>query len=131
MYDAMDYILQCSSNTAFQGVLERAVEREIISKEEHKYFEQALAVNTCDGAGGVCAFNGTGNSSRHIVAGFGLVHPAVELLTAAPEQSQINQSIDSMAALLIKKSMGFQGWQPLIYVMLYVFIAHREDQQIL
>lgn len=106
LYDAMDYILQCSSNTAFQGVLERAVEREIISKEEHKYFEQALAVNTCDGAGGVCAFNGTGNSSRHIVAGFGLVHPAVELLTAAPEQSQINQSIDSMAALINKEEYG-------------------------
>ncbi|MFB4165377.1 dihydroxy-acid dehydratase [Alteribacillus sp. JSM 102045] len=106
LHDAMAYILQCSSNTSFQGVFERAVERGIITKEEHKYFEKELAVNTCDGSGGVCAFNGTGNSSRHIVAGFGLVHPSVELLTAAPEQHQVNDAIDSLADMMNKPEFG-------------------------
>jgi dihydroxy-acid dehydratase len=98
--DAMAYILQCSSNTAFQGVLTRAVEKGIITKEEHKDFEKRLAVNTCDGKGGVCAFNGTGNSSRHLVAGLGLVHPALELLTDPPTGEQINQALDSLAGMI-------------------------------
>ncbi|WCK56858.1 dihydroxy-acid dehydratase [Aneurinibacillus sp. Ricciae_BoGa-3] len=98
--DAMAYILQCSSNTAFQGVLERAKERGLISQAEHKDFEKRLAVATCDEHGGVCAFNGTGNSSRHLVAGLGLVHPAVELLTAPPSQEQINQALDSLATMI-------------------------------
>ena len=98
--DAMAYILQCSSNTAFQGVLDRARERGIISKGEHKDYEKRLAVATCDGQGGVCAFNGTGNSSRHLVAGMGLVHPALELLTAPPEQIEVNLAVDSLAKLM-------------------------------
>lgn len=98
--DAMAYILQCSSNTAFQGVLERATERGIITKAAHKDYEKRLAVATCDGKGGVCAFNGTGNSSRHLVAGLGLVHPAVELLTDSPNQAQVNEALDSFATMI-------------------------------
>lgn len=98
--DAMDYILQCSSNTAFQGVLQRATERGIVSKETHKDYEKRLAVATCDGSGGVCAFNGTGNSSRHLVAGMGLVHPTLELLTSAPNQVQVNEAVDSLANMI-------------------------------
>ncbi|WP_078553443.1 dihydroxy-acid dehydratase [Bacillus alkalicellulosilyticus] len=98
--DALAYILQCSSNTAFQGVLERATERGIITKEVHKDFEKRLAVATCDGSGGVCAFNGTGNSSRHLVAGMGLVHPELELLTEAPNQQQVNAAVDSLAQVI-------------------------------
>ncbi|QQK78837.1 dihydroxy-acid dehydratase [Salicibibacter cibi] len=106
LHDAMSYILQCSSNTSFQGVFERAVGHEVISEEEHKYFEKQLAVNTCDGQGGVCAFNGTGNSSRHIVAGFGLVHPSLELLTDAPSQPAINEAIDQFSVMLNKEEYG-------------------------
>ena len=98
--DAMAYILQCSLNTAFQGVLERATERGIITKVAHKDYEKRLAVATCDGSGGVCAFNGTGNSSRHLVAGMGLVHPALELLTQSPNQSQVNEALDSLATMI-------------------------------
>jgi dihydroxy-acid dehydratase len=104
--DALAYILQCSSNTAFQGVLERARERGIISKEQHEDYEKRLAVATCDGQGGVCAFNGTGNSSRHLVAGMGLVHPALELLTAPPTQSEVNQAVDSLAFMINNPVFG-------------------------
>ncbi|MCM3118315.1 dihydroxy-acid dehydratase [Neobacillus sp. MER 74] len=104
--DALAYILQCSSNTAFQGVLERARERGIISKEQHEDYEKRLAVATCDGQGGVCAFNGTGNSSRHLVAGMGLVHPALELLTAPPTQFEVNQAVDSLALMINNPIFG-------------------------
>ncbi|MBM7691538.1 dihydroxyacid dehydratase/phosphogluconate dehydratase [Peribacillus deserti] len=104
--DTMAYILQCSSNTAFQGVFERAYERGILTHEQHKYFEMRLAVATCDGQGGICAFNGTGNSSRHLVAGLGLVHPAVELLTDPPSQRQINAVLDSFAGMINDERYG-------------------------
>jgi dihydroxy-acid dehydratase len=98
--DTMGYILQCTSNTAFQGVLARAREVGALSLEEHKALEKALAVNTCDAKGGICAFNGTGNSSRHLVAGLGLVHPAVELLTEPPTQAQVDAAVDALFGLI-------------------------------
>ncbi|MED0653998.1 dihydroxy-acid dehydratase [Anoxybacillus geothermalis] len=98
--DALAYILQCSSNTAFQGVLERARGKGLITKEQHEDYEKRLAVATCDSQGGVCAFNGTGNSSRHLIAGLGLIHPALELLAAPPTQEQINMALDSLAHLM-------------------------------
>jgi dihydroxyacid dehydratase/phosphogluconate dehydratase len=94
--DALGYVLQCSSNTQFQGVLTRAVAAGVITQDQHKDFEKRLAVNTCDGKGGICAFNGTGNSSRHVVSALGLVHPALELLTAPPTQEQVNRAVDAM-----------------------------------
>lgn len=99
VYDAISYILQCSSNTQFQGVLVRAVEQGIITSEEQKYFEKWLAVNTCDSAGGICAFHGTGNSSRDIMAGFGFVHPKLELLTEPPTAEQVKPAIETLFSI--------------------------------
>ena len=100
--DALSYILQCSSNTQFQGVFVRAVAAGIITAERHKVYEQVLAVNTCDGAGGICAFHGTGNSSRDLVTGFGLVHPEVELLTEPPTFKQVETVVDAFVGMLNK-----------------------------
>jgi dihydroxyacid dehydratase/phosphogluconate dehydratase len=94
--DALSYVLQCSSNQAFQGVFIRAVAAGALTRERSKDLEKRLAVNTCDGKGGICAFNGTGNSSRHVVSAFGLVHPALELLTAPPDQSQVDAAVDAL-----------------------------------
>lgn len=98
--DAVSYILQCSSNTAFQGVFQRAVECGLLTEERHKEFEKMLAVNTCDAKGGICAFHGTGNSSRDVTAGLGLVHPQLELLTEPPTQAQVNAAVDALFAVL-------------------------------
>lgn len=96
--DALSYVLQCSSNTQFQGVFQRAVAAGLLDDEKHKEFEKRLAVNTCDAKGGICAFNGTGNSSRHVVSALGLVHPALELLTEPPDQERVNQAVDALFA---------------------------------
>jgi dihydroxyacid dehydratase/phosphogluconate dehydratase len=104
--DAMNYILQCSSNTAFQGVFIRAIEHGILSPERHKAIERGLAVNTCDAKGGICAFNGTGNSSRHLVAAMGLVHPAVELLTEPPTTVQVRAVVDDLVRLVNRPECG-------------------------
>jgi dihydroxyacid dehydratase/phosphogluconate dehydratase len=94
--DALAYVLQCSSNTQFQGVFQRAASVELLTADRNKYFEKRLGVSTCDGKGGICAFNGTGNSSRHVVAALGLVHPALELLTEPPHQKRINLAVDAL-----------------------------------
>lgn len=98
--EALSYILQCSSNTSFQGVFERAVECGLLSREQHKQFEKRLAVNTCDPGGGICAFHGTGNSSRDVTAGFGVVPPELELLTEPPEKWRIDRAIDGLFSII-------------------------------
>ncbi|UQZ82929.1 Dihydroxy-acid dehydratase [Paenibacillus konkukensis] len=104
--DALSYILQCTSNTAFQGVLARAAEQGLITAGQHKSFEKRLAVSTCDAKGGICAFHGTGNSSRDVMAGFGFVHPALELLVEPPGQQQVNQAVDGLFAILNRPECG-------------------------
>lgn len=94
--DGLDYILQCASNEMFLAFFQRAVQEEIISPATHKRLEKALAVNTCDAKGGICAFHGTGNSSRDVVAALGLVHPSVELLVEPPKQHQVNGAVDAL-----------------------------------
>jgi len=93
---AMSFILQCTANSTFQGVLTRAREEGLITYAEHKAFERELAINTCHPAGGVCAFNGTGNSSRHMVSALGLGHPVVELLTEPATTAQVNRVVDDL-----------------------------------
>ncbi len=94
--DTMAYPLQCTTNAAYQGVLARARHTGIIGIVEHKDYERRLAVHTCDAKGGICAFNGTGNSSRLAVAALGLTHPAVELLTEPPAAERINRVVDDL-----------------------------------
>ena len=96
MRDALQYVLQCTTNQAFQGVFTRAVAAGLLTQTKRKELEKELAVHTCDGKGGICAFNGTGNSSRHIVAAMGLVHPALELLTEPPDQTRVNAAVDAL-----------------------------------
>ena len=96
MRDALQYVLQCTTNQAFQGVFTRAVAAGLLPQAKRKELEKQLAVHTCDEKGGICAFNGTGNSSRHIVAGMGLVHPALELLTEPPDQARVNAAVDAL-----------------------------------
>lgn len=97
--ESATYILQCISNAAFQGVLSRAQQEGVISTAEQKDYERRLAVNTCDQSGGMCAFNGTGNSSRLAVSALGLTHPAVELLTAPPEMERVDSVVDALFAI--------------------------------
>ena len=94
--DTLAYPLQCTTNAAYQGVLIRARHAGVIGEAEHKDYERRLAVHTCDAKGGICAFNGTGNSSRLAVAALGLTHPAVELLTGPAEAEQINRVVDDL-----------------------------------
>ncbi|MCL1949042.1 MAG: dihydroxy-acid dehydratase [Turicibacter sp.] len=98
--DTMTYILQCSSNTSFQGVFERIKQKKLMTQAEQDEFEMHLSVEACDKDGGICAFNGTGNSSRHVISGLGLVHPDVELLTAPATRKHVNTVVDSMAPLM-------------------------------
>lgn len=104
--DALSYILQCSSNTAFQGVFTRAVAKGVITHADHKRYEQVLAVHTCDAAGGICAFHGTGNSSRDLVSALGLVHPELELLTSPPTYAQVGRAVESLLQVINEPAYG-------------------------
>ena len=92
----MRYILQCSSDEAFIGMMKRAVHLELISADESRTILNELAAATCDPKGGICAFNGTGNSSRTLVSALGLTPPATELLIDAPASDVVKDSVDML-----------------------------------
>jgi dihydroxy-acid dehydratase len=94
--DTMGYILQCTTNSAYRGVLIRARQAGVLSESDRKDLERRLAVNTCHPKGGICAFNGTGNSSRHVVSALGLTHPAVELLTEPPDFHRVDHAVEDL-----------------------------------
>lgn len=100
LWDTMDYILQCSSGTAFQGVLLRAVDLGLLTPKLQKELERDLSVATCDAKGGICAFNGTGNSSRMAVSALGFAHPAVDLLTQPPTTAQVDHAVADLFKLV-------------------------------
>lgn len=100
--ETMRYILQCTSNSAFRAVLTRAREAGLITPATHADLERRLAVRTCDLKGGICAFNGTGNSSRIALAAMGFVHPAVELLPSPPSLDQVDNVVSGLFACLTR-----------------------------
>jgi hypothetical protein len=98
----MHYILQCSSDEAFAGQLERALNLGLIDAATKRRLLDELAGATCHHKRGVCAFNGTGNSSRTLLAAFGLVAPELELLTGLPSDEAVMSGVDSLFGLLNK-----------------------------
>jgi len=96
------YILQCSSGEAFLGQLNRAVGLGIVARGEADRLLDDIAAATCDEKGGICAFNGTGNSSRTLVSALGFVPRGAELLIAEPELSIVEASVDTLFRLINK-----------------------------
>lgn len=101
----MRYILQCSSDEAFIGLMKRAVGLEIITADESRTILNELAAATCDSKGGVCAFNGTGNSSRTLVSALGLTPPASELLIDAPAADVVKDCVDMLYRSLNREEL--------------------------
>jgi dihydroxyacid dehydratase/phosphogluconate dehydratase len=96
------YILQCSSDEAFLGQLNRAVEHKIVTRGEADLILNELAAATCGEKGGICAFNGTGNSSRTLVSALGFVPLDAELLTDEAETAIVFRGVDSLFRMFNK-----------------------------
>lgn len=94
------YILQCSSDEAFLGMLNRAIEHGLIDAGEARTILNELAAATCDDKGGICAFNGSGNSSRTFVSALGFVPPQAELLIDAPATALVARNVDCLFRLI-------------------------------
>ncbi|MTJ80346.1 MAG: dihydroxy-acid dehydratase [Telmatospirillum sp.] len=96
------YILQCSSDEAFLGQLNRAVDHKIVTRAEADAILNELAAAPCADKGGICAFNGTGNSSRTLVSALGFVPPEAELLLDEPETAIVSRNVDSLFRMINK-----------------------------
>ncbi|WP_029010809.1 dihydroxy-acid dehydratase [Azospirillum halopraeferens] len=96
----LKYILQCSSDEAFAGQLARARNLGLVDAATERRLLNALAEHTCDHHGGICAFNGTGNSSRTMLAAFGLTPPELELLTGLAGADAVASGVDRLFALI-------------------------------
>lgn len=100
------YILQCSSDEAFLGQLMRAQEKGLIDRATADEILNELAAATCDEKGGICAFNGTGNSSRTLVAALGFVPAESELLTDEAGAGLIWRNVDQLFRLFNKPAFS-------------------------
>ena len=96
------YILQCSSDEAFLGMLNRAVEQNLIDRPAADEILNELAAATCDDKGGICAFNGTGNSSRTLVSALGFVPEGSELLVDEAPTALIARNVDQLFRMINK-----------------------------
>ena len=96
------YILQCSSDEAFLGMLNRAVGQGLIDRQGADEILNELAAATCDDKGGICAFNGTGNSSRTLVSALGFVPEDSELLTDEAPTALVARNVDQLFRLINK-----------------------------
>ena len=81
----------------------------MISKTDHKRIERDLAINTCDTKGGICAFNGTGNSSRLALSAIGAIHPSVELLLEPPTQEEARAVTKGLFSILQKPEFSISN----------------------
>lgn len=105
----MRYILQCSSDEAFYALMKRSVRHGLIDEQECRTIMDELAAATCHSKGGVCAFNGTGNSSRTLVSALGLTPPKAELLMDAPAPEVVAECVDSLYRSLNRKELGISN----------------------
>ena len=96
------YILQCSSDEAFLAMLNRAVEQNLIDRPAADAILNELAAATCDDKGGICAFNGTGNSSRTLVSALGFVPEGSELLMDEAPTALIARNVDQLFRMINK-----------------------------
>lgn len=102
----MRFILQCSSDEAFAGQLKRAVRLDLLTSDEERNLLNQLAAATCDHKGGICAFNGTGNSTRTLVSALGFAPPEAELLTDAPEPEIVANAVDMLYSSLNRPELS-------------------------
>ncbi len=102
MADNAKYILQCSTDEAFLGQFNRAVKQGFCTRSEADALLDELAAATCHDKGGVCAFNGTGNSSRTLIAALGFAPRQVELLVDEPETKVVFDTVDQLFRVLNK-----------------------------
>lgn len=96
------YILQCSSDEAFLAMLNRAVEQQLINRPAADDILNELAAATCDDKGGICAFNGTGNSSRTLVSALGFVPENAELLVDEAPTALVAHNVDQLFRMINK-----------------------------
>ncbi|MBC8158912.1 MAG: dihydroxy-acid dehydratase, partial [Alphaproteobacteria bacterium] len=76
-----------------KGLMERAEADQLLNE---------LAATSCHEKGGVCAFTGTGNSSRTLVSALGLAPQESELLLDEPETAVVFRNVDHLFRLFNK-----------------------------
>ncbi|PLX90508.1 MAG: dihydroxy-acid dehydratase [Desulfuromonas sp.] len=105
----MRYILQCSSDEAFYALMKRSVRHGLIDDQECRTIMDELAAATCHSKGGICAFNGTGNSSRTLVSALGLTPPGSELLMDAPAPEVVADCVDALYRSLNRRELSISN----------------------
>ncbi len=104
--EVLGSILLCTTNQSFQAIFERGVAEGFLSKKEKLQLENEIAAATSHPAGGMCSFNGTGNSTRFVMAALGLVPPSIELLCRPAGEEEVEEVVASYLRQVVSKEGG-------------------------
>jgi dihydroxyacid dehydratase/phosphogluconate dehydratase len=105
LQDLLKRPLKCNTYAMWKKFLDRCVDEGSLGAGKRDGFLGRIAEKTCV-AGGICAFYGTGNTGRMMLAALGLVPRGLELLTGPPSDAEIDGAVDALMKLVKKNDPG-------------------------
>jgi len=97
------------TNTAVKGIIDRTIfsdlvqfHPDLLNAQQMKELEHELLPDQA-GAGGMCAFNGTANSSRNVTAAMGVVPEGFDLLSGRYTEEQARRAVETLFTLLQRR----------------------------
>jgi len=114
-------VLQCATNASCGSVFQRLTAMGVMSQTESDTLTRQLASSACEDTGGMCAFHGTGNSSRIATASLGLAHPAGAFLTEPPSAERVSRIVADLFKMFNRPdysvlSMVRENWENAVRV---------------
>lgn len=97
------------TNTAVKGIIDRTIFSDLVQFHPDLLNEQQMAALEHEllpdqgGSGGMCAFNGTANSSRNVATALGLVPEGFDLLSGPYTEDMARQAVHSLFTLIEKR----------------------------
>jgi dihydroxyacid dehydratase/phosphogluconate dehydratase len=97
------------TNTAVKGIIDRTIFLDIVQQHPDLLNERQMAdlehelLPDQAGSGGMCAFNGTANSSRNVATALGLVPEGFDLLSGPYTEEMARQAVNTLFTLIQKR----------------------------
>ncbi|MDO8137188.1 MAG: dihydroxy-acid dehydratase [Candidatus Brocadiales bacterium] len=87
--------LKCNTYTMFKKFIDNQWHRGLISERKRDLIESQLAMDVCT-KGGTCAFLGTGNTNKFVLAALGLVSKGNDFLPHPAGRAQVKKAVDNL-----------------------------------
>ena len=97
--ELLKHKLKCNTYAMFKKLLDNLAARGTLAEDRKDLLEREIAKITCT-AGGTCAFIGTGNTDKLVLAALGLVTRRNEFLPEPAGDSQATRAVETLLKLI-------------------------------